>query len=221
MVGLLRFCLWQQAQYPLAVSSVRASRKAVLLGGAYLPPTHPLFSNWKFRNVQWMVTTTRWRQRVRESRCGTVKEEEEEHSSSTAGVMGASPIQLLLVSDLDSTMVCASFLLPPKTQTPPTQKTVRLLGTNFSLGNVDAESLGFRVHLLLQDCRSILDLLLLRRDFVEAVDHLDIKQNHGSIFLVSDVQQALHWPRWKNSPTRSQQVNCSVHFSSQHINIYI
>ncbi|CAM6021952.1 unnamed protein product [Sphagnum balticum] len=104
MVGLLRFCLWQQAQYPLAVSSVRASRKAVLLGGAHLPPTHPLFSNWKFRNVQWMVTTRSRRRRVRESRCETVKEEEED-SSRTAGVVGASPIQLLLVSDLDSTMV--------------------------------------------------------------------------------------------------------------------
>jgi hypothetical protein len=80
-----------------------------------------------------MVTTRRRRRRVRESRCGTVKEEEEEGSSSTAGVMGASPIQLLLVSDLDSTMVCASFFLPPKTQIPPTQKTIRLLGTNFSL----------------------------------------------------------------------------------------
>lgn len=134
MVGLLRFCLWQQAQYPLAVSSVRASRKAVLLGGAHLPPTHPLFSNWKFRNVQCMVTTRRRRRRVRESTCGTVKEEEEEEdSSSTAGVMGASPIQLLLVSDLDSTMVCASFFLRPETQIPPTQKTIRLLGTNFSL----------------------------------------------------------------------------------------
>ncbi len=131
-MGLLRFCLWQQAQYPLAVSSVRASRKAVLLGGAHLPPTHPLFSNWKFRNVQWMVTTRRRRRRVRESRCGTVKEEEED-SSSTAGVMGASPIQLLLVSDLDSTMVCASFFLRPETKIPPTQKTIRLLGTIFSL----------------------------------------------------------------------------------------
>jgi hypothetical protein len=70
-----------------------------------------------------MVTTRRRRRRVRESRCGTVKgEEEEEDSSSTAGVMGASPIQLLLVSDLDSTMVCASFFLPPNTQFPPPKK---------------------------------------------------------------------------------------------------
>jgi hypothetical protein len=79
-----------------------------------------------------MVTTRRRRRRVRESRCGTVKEEEED-SSSTAGVMGASPIQLLLVSDLDSTMVCASFFLRPETKIPPTQKTIRLLGTIFSL----------------------------------------------------------------------------------------
>jgi hypothetical protein len=70
---------------------------------------------------------------VRESRCGTGKEEEEEDSSSTAGVMGASPIQLLLVSDLDSTMVCVSFFLRPETQISPTQKTIRLLGTIFSL----------------------------------------------------------------------------------------
>jgi len=113
------------------------------------------------------------------------------------------------------------FLSSSRNTNSPHPKNNTAAWNKFFSGNVDAESLGFRVHLLLQDCCSILDLLLLLRDFVEAVNHLDIKQNHGTIFLVSDVQQALHCPRWKNSPTRSQQINCSVQFCSQHIHTYI
>jgi hypothetical protein len=121
MEGLKRFCLWQ-AEYPLAVSSVRASRKAVMItrsssgggGGAHLPPAHHLFSNWQSRNVQGLVTTRRGRR-------WRAKKKEEKDSSTAAGVvreeedMGASPMQLMLLPDFDSTMVCnlSFFLLPP------------------------------------------------------------------------------------------------------------
>jgi hypothetical protein len=91
-------------------------------GGAHLPPAHHLFSNWQFRNVEGMVTTRRGRR-------WRVKKKEEKDSSTAAGVvreeedMGTSPMQLMLLPDFDSTMVC-------NLSSPPSPNQSLLLSVN-------------------------------------------------------------------------------------------